>query len=174
MMSSCGKLQLPKFIVVIFNAGIIGAANHNTGNVITMNDMSSTGANRLRRGGMLAPNHNGLQVSLNRIGGILDQRNQSKRLRHRSRHFKLFNDRNNQCNIINSIVFKKIRIIGVTNTSAVGLSAVGIGVAGGPSGANTISNNMSFRESSRLRHIRTSSPEFFAAGQPLRIHVSVL
>ena len=46
------------------------AANPNTGSVITMNDLSATGADRVRRVGIVVFNESGVQITENSVGGI--------------------------------------------------------------------------------------------------------
>src|SRR5207237_7877600 len=67
VVSNC---SFQKAILGIFNDGV-SAAIPATGNVIARNDLSATGANRLRRAGIFLFNHNGVLVELNKIGGIV-------------------------------------------------------------------------------------------------------
>ena len=60
--------SVQKAILGIFNNG--ATATPATGTVITMNDLSATGANRLRRSAIFFFNQNGIQVTENSIGGI--------------------------------------------------------------------------------------------------------
>ncbi|MEZ5425308.1 MAG: Calx-beta domain-containing protein [Pyrinomonadaceae bacterium] len=128
-----------KSFIGIYNAGT-SAANPNTGTVITKNDLTGTGTERLRRAGMLFFNHDGLMVSLNSIGGI----DTSESLDAYGIGLGIQNSTATTTTaggIINSTVTRN-KISGIVSSSTVGFSAFGIGVAGGTGGANTISNNM--------------------------------
>ena len=128
-----------KSTVGVYNAGA-SAANPNTGNVITKNEMAATAANRLQRGGILIFNQDGAQVTLNNIGGIEGALGVD--------HYGIaagIQDVNTTAvtngGIVNTTIARN-RIDSVISTSTVGFTAFGIGIAGGTTGANTIANNM--------------------------------
>ena len=128
-----------KAFIGVFDNGI-NAANPNTGNVITMNDLSATGANRLRRGGLFFFNQNGIQVTENSIGGIsTDEGADAIGI--------IAGTQNVTTTLVTSggisnAVISGNKINGVVGTSVIGFSAAGIALAGDPAGPNTISNNM--------------------------------
>lgn len=130
--------SVQKTVLGIYNTGA-SAANPNTGNLITRNDMTGTGPNRVRRGGILSFNQDGIDVSLNAIGGI--DSNESAD----SYGIGLGVQDANATQVTNggvtNAVVSRNRINGVVSASATGFSAFGIGVAGGTTGPNTIVNN---------------------------------
>jgi hypothetical protein len=123
----------------IYNVGA-SAVNPNTGTVITQNDLSSTGANRLRRAGILVFNENGIQITENSIGGItsdegLDAYGIGVGIQ------DVTTTAVTNGGVSNALISRN-RINGIASTNTVGFSASGIAIAGDPAGPNTISNNM--------------------------------
>lgn len=131
--------SIQKAFIGLYNAGA-SAANQNTGNVVTMNDLSGTLTNRLRRAGMLFFNHDGLQVSLNSIGGITsDEATDAYGI---GLGIQAFDTTTVASGAVTNSVVSRNRINGLASTNTTGFTAVGIGVGGGATGANVISNNM--------------------------------
>jgi hypothetical protein len=123
----------------VYNAGT-SAANQNAGNVITKNDLTGTGPERLRRAGMLFFNHDGLEVSLNSIGGI--DTNEGIDAYGIGVGTQAVSTTTVTSGAITNSVITRNKVAGITSSSTTGFSAFGIGIAGGSTGANTISNNM--------------------------------
>ena len=131
--------SLQKSVLGVYDAGA-SAANPNTTNVITKNEMAATTTNRLQRGAILVFNQDGAQITLNNIGGISGALNVD--------HYGIgagIQDISTTAvtngGITNTTISRN-RINSVASTSSVGYSAFGIGIAGGTTGANTIANNM--------------------------------
>lgn len=123
----------------IYNVGA-SAANPNTGTVITQNDLSATGANRLRRAGILVFNENGIQITENSIGGItsdegLDAYGIGVGIQD-------VNTTAVTSGGVSNALISRNKINGLASTSTIGFTASGIAIAGDPLGPNTISNNM--------------------------------
>jgi hypothetical protein len=128
-----------KAFVGIFDDGI-SAANAGTGHVLTQNDLSATGANRLRRVGIFMFNLNGVQVTENSIGGISTDES-ADGIGIVAGIQNVTTTSTTSGGIFNAVISRN-KINGVAATSTVGFSAVGIAIAGDAAGANTISNNM--------------------------------
>ena len=60
-----------KSLIGIYDGGA-STASPSVGHVITMNDLSATSVLRLRRAGMLIFNQDGIQISRNAVGGIVN------------------------------------------------------------------------------------------------------
>lgn len=124
----------------IYSAGA-GAANPNTGTVITRNEVSSAIAtDRIRRVGILVFNDDGAIITENAVVGI--STNESADAIGIGVGTQALDTTTVATgNVTNGLVSRN-RISGVASLSTVGFSASGIAVAGGTAGANTISNNM--------------------------------
>jgi len=123
----------------IYNTGA-SAANPNTGNVITMNDLSATGADRMRRAGIFFFNQDGIQVTMNSIGGITADES-ADAIGIIAGIQNVTTTAVTSGGVSNSLIARN-RINGVASTSTTGFSAAGIAIAGDPAGANTVANNM--------------------------------
>jgi hypothetical protein len=128
-----------KSIIGLYDAGA-NSALQNTGHVVTMNDLSSTGANRLRRSGMLFFNANGLQVTMNSIGGIVGD--ESADTYGIGAGIQAYDTTTVLSGAVTNSLIAGNKINGVSSTNTTGFSAVGIGIAGGTTGANVVANNM--------------------------------
>jgi hypothetical protein len=128
-----------KAILGIFNNGV-SAAVPGTGMVISRNDLSATGANRLRRAGIFFFSQNGIQVTENKIGGIVaDEAADAIGIIVGIQN--VTTTATTSGGVYNANISRN-RIDGITSTNTIGFSAAGIAVGGDPLGANTISNNM--------------------------------
>jgi hypothetical protein len=128
-----------KTFVGIFDNGI-SAANAATGHVLTQNDMTGTGANRLRRVGIFMFFQNGVQITANDIGGIsTDEAADGIGIVAGIQNVTTTSTTSG--GVFNALISRN-RINSVAATSTTGFSAVGIAIAGDPAGANTVSNNM--------------------------------
>ena len=123
----------------IFNDGASAAAAA-TGNVITHNDITATGADRMRRAGIFFFNQNGILVQENAIGGIVGDESQDA-IGIIAGIQNVSTTATTSGGVYNAIIAKN-RISGVTSANTVGFSAVGIAIAGDPLGENFIGNNM--------------------------------
>ncbi|PYT00990.1 MAG: hypothetical protein DMF63_04820 [Acidobacteria bacterium] len=130
--------SVQKAILGIFYNGVTGTPA--TGAVITRNDLSATGANRLRRGGIFFFNQNGIQVTENSIGGI--DSNESADSIGIIAGIQNVSTTNVTSGGVTNALIAGNKISGITASSTVGFSAAGIAVAGGTTGPNTIQNNM--------------------------------
>jgi hypothetical protein len=128
-----------KAILGVFYNGV-SAANANTGGVITMNDMSATGANRLRRGGIFFFNQNGIQATFNSIGGIVTDEG-ADAIGIIAGIQDISTTSVTSGGVFNAVIVGN-KINGVQGTSTTGFSAAGIAIAGNAAGPNTIANNM--------------------------------
>ena len=127
-----------KSFIAIFDDGV-SAASQATGSAITHNDMSATGANRLRRAGIFLFNQNGIQVTDNLIAGIVgDEAADAIGIIVGIQNVTTTAVTNG--GISNALISRNK--ISVSSTNTVGFSAAGIAIAGDPAGPNTISNNM--------------------------------
>jgi hypothetical protein len=126
-----------KAFIGVFNNGI-SAANPATGSVVTMNDMASTGANRLRRGGIFFFSQNGIQVTFNSIGGIVADE-AADAIGIIAGIQAVSNTAVASGGVSNAVIVGN-RINGVAHTLT--FSAVGIAIAGDAAGPNVIANNM--------------------------------
>ncbi len=131
--------SVQRAILGIYSTGA-SAANPNTGNFITKNDISATGVNRVRRGGILSFNQDGIEVSLNQIGGM--DSTESIDTYGIGLGIQDVNATAAANGGITNALVTRNRVNGVASVSAVGFSSFGIGIAGGTTGPNTISNNM--------------------------------
>jgi len=123
----------------IYNVGA-SVANPNTGNVIEMNDMSATGADRMRRAGIFFFNQDGIQVNRNSIGGIVaDEAADAIGIIAGIQNVTA--TATTSGGITNALITRN-KINGIASTNTTGFSAVGIAIAGDVTGSNVISNNM--------------------------------
>ncbi len=130
--------SIQKAFIGIYNVGA-SVANPNTGTVLTQNDLTGTGANRLRRVGIMFFNENGIQATENSIGGIsTDEAADGIGI---AAGIQNVNSTAVTSGGITNALIARNRINGVAATSTTGFSAVGIALAGDIT-ANTIQNNM--------------------------------
>lgn len=128
-----------KSFIGIFNDGVSPAVAA-TGNVISHNDLSATGANRMRRAGIFVFYHNGIQITENKIGGIVaDEAADAIGIIAGIQNVTTTSTTSG--GIYNSIIAKNL-ISGIASTNTTGFSAAGIAIAGDPLGENFIGNNM--------------------------------
>ncbi len=128
-------------IIGIYSAGA-SVANQNTGTVVTRNDVSGTGVDRVSRTGMVFFNDNGIQITENLVGGInsaesIDAIGIGVGVGVADAQFS--NTAATSGGITNALVSRN-QVNGVAHTNTWG--AAGIAIAGDVAGANTISNNM--------------------------------
>ncbi len=128
-----------RVIYGIYSAGA-SAANPNTGSVITQNDLSATGADRIRRVGIVVFNEDGVQITENSVGG-LDTNESADGIGIGVGTQGVDTTLTTSGGVTNAFVSRN-KVNGVNSASTTGFSAAGITVAGGPGGANTIVNNM--------------------------------
>lgn len=125
--------------IALFNNGV-SAALPATGSAITRNDISATGANRMRRAGIFFFAQNGIQVTENKIGGIVgDEAADAIGIIAGIQDVNATNVTNGGVSNAN---ISRNRIDVITSANTTGFSAVGIAIAGDPAGPNTIANNM--------------------------------
>lgn len=129
--------SVQKSIFGIYSAGL-SLANQNSGTTINQNDLSATGANRIRRTGVFVVNENGVNISYNNIGGI-DTSEAADAIGIALGIQNVVNTATTAGGVTNALVTNNI-INGASNDNT--YSAAGIAVAGDVGGANTISNNM--------------------------------
>jgi uncharacterized repeat protein (TIGR01451 family) len=123
----------------IFNDGVSAAAAA-TGNKITHNDITATGPDRMRRAGIFFFNQNGIEVTDNAIGGIVaDESADAIGIIAGVQNVNA--TATTSGGVYNAIIGEN-RISGISSTSTVGFSAVGIAIAGDPLAQNFIGNNM--------------------------------
>src|SRR5207253_11308915 len=116
----------------------VSSASPTTGAVITRNDLSATGANRLRRVGIFFFSQNGIQVTENKIGGIsTDESADGIGIVAGIQNITTTNV--TAGGVTNALTARNINN-GVAATSATGFSAAGIALAGDTHGANTFRN----------------------------------
>ena len=129
--------RIRRAVLGIF-AGGASAANQNIGTVITRNDMTGTGVDRVRRAGILIFNDNGVQVTRNDIGGI--STSETIDAYGIGLGTQTIDTANVTAGGVTNALVSRNRINGVVATSD--FSAAGIAVGGGATGANELSNNM--------------------------------
>lgn len=130
--------SVQKAIFGIYSAGT-SAANPNLANVITKNDLTGTSGNRIRRVGILVFNQDGVEISLNAVGGI-DSNESADSIGIGVGTQGIDATTVAAGGVVNAVVTRN-RIQSVVSASATGFSAAGITVAGG-TGSNLIANNM--------------------------------
>lgn len=121
----------------LYSAGQ-NAVNPNTGTVITKNDLTGAGTDRIRRVGILVFNENGVQITQNSIGEI-NSSESADAIGIGVGIQALNNTTTTGGGVTNAVVTQNL-ISSVTQTNT--FSAAGIAVAGGAGGPNTIANNM--------------------------------
>ncbi|MGB3220759.1 MAG: Calx-beta domain-containing protein, partial [Anaerolineae bacterium] len=131
--------SVKRAIFGIYSAGV-SAANPNTGTVITQNDLSATGGDRIRRVGIVVFNENGVQITENSIGGL--ETNESADGIGIGVGTQGVDATNTTSGGVTNAFVSRNKVNGVNSASTVGFSAAGIAVAGAAGGANTIVNNM--------------------------------
>jgi hypothetical protein len=122
----------------IYDHGI-SAASQPTGHVITRNDMTGTGTNRLRSEGIDVLNLNGVQITENSIGGISEP-NQADAVGINAGAGNITATNSLSGGISNSTIARN-KINGVSSSGVNFGSAVGIAIAGDV-GENFVQNNM--------------------------------
>lgn len=127
-----------RVIFGIFSGGI-STTNQNTGTVITKNDLSALTTDRVRRIGIIVFNEDGIQITDN---SIAVETNESADAIGIGLGTQLIDATSTTNGGVTNALVSKNKINGIASLSATGFSAVGIAVAGGTTGANTISNNM--------------------------------
>ena len=116
------------------------ATNPNEGTVITGNDLTGSGADRIRRVGILVFNENGIQITDNTLAQI--ETNESADAIGIGVGIQSIDATTTTGGGVTNAVVARNRINGVNSSSTTGFSAAGIAVAGVTGGANTIANNM--------------------------------
>lgn len=127
---------------VVFGIASLGVApaTLNTGTVISENDLSATGANRIRRIGIYVTNESGTQIDQNSIGGI-DNTGESADAVGIAAGVQALSDTTTTttAGVIGASISRN-KINGVSQDAT--FSAAGILVAGITGGTNTVVNNM--------------------------------
>ncbi|MBX7212346.1 MAG: hypothetical protein K1X78_28830, partial [Verrucomicrobiaceae bacterium] len=129
--------SVKKAITGIYSSGA-SAANPNVGTVITRNDLSATGTNRIRRVGIAFFNDDGALVAENSIGGLDSNESNFDAIGIAAGTVSVFHTNTAGGGVINASINRN-RINGVNQN--ITFSAVGIAIGGG-AGTNTIANNM--------------------------------
>lgn len=117
------------------------AGDPNIGTVLTRNDLAGTGADRLRRGGMIVFHEDGIQITENLVGGLSSDGFYDVLGIGIGTQIVDLNSVASEGPVTNALVARN-RIDGVVSTADLGFSAAGIVIAGGAGGANTLANNM--------------------------------
>jgi hypothetical protein len=130
--------SVQRAIYGIYSAGI-NASNPNLGTVMLRNDLSATGADRVRRVGILLFNDDGAQITENSVGGI-DSTESVDAIGIGLGTQAVDTSTTTSGGVINANVSRN-KIDGVRSGASAGYSAAGITVAGG-AGVNTVSDNM--------------------------------
>lgn len=132
------NISVRRAIFGIYVSGTSSAVP-NTGAVITKNNLTGAGADRIRRVGIMCFNHDGLMVSMNDIGNV--QTNESAD----AIGLAIGNQGMDQTTVatggIKNATITRNRIDSVESLSTTGFSAAGITISGDTGGANVISNN---------------------------------
>jgi hypothetical protein len=131
--------SVQKAIYGITSLGV-APATLNTGTVITQNDLSATGASRIRRVGIYVTNENGTQITENSVGGI-DNTGESADAVGIAAGIQAISSTTTTTTggVINAMIARN-KVNGVSQDNT--YSAAGIIVAGITGGTNTIANNM--------------------------------
>ncbi|MBX7055377.1 MAG: immune inhibitor A, partial [Pyrinomonadaceae bacterium] len=130
--------SVKRAIYGIYSAGL-SAANQNTGTVITRNDLSSTTTDRVRRVGIVIFNDDGAQITEN---SIATETNESADAIGIGAGIQGVDTTTVVSGAVTNALVARNKINGIASLSTTGFSAVGIAVAGGTTGPNTIVNNM--------------------------------
>ena len=133
------NVAVKRSIYGIYSAGF-GAANPNTGTVITRNDLAAAAADRIRRVGIVVFNDDGVQVTENSIGSM--STNESADGIGIGIGAQTIDTTSVASGGVTNALVARNKIDGVASLSTTGFSAAGIAVAGGTTGPNTIVNNM--------------------------------
>jgi Secretion system C-terminal sorting domain len=129
---------IQKSIFGIYSGGF-DTANKNTGTVISNNDLSAAGANRIRRMGILLFNDSGANVNYNNVS--VDTNESSDGVGIGLGLQNVTTTTTTSGGIVGALVSNN-RINGVISSSTTGFSAAGIAVAGDVGAPNIIQNNM--------------------------------
>lgn len=127
-----------KSLFGIYSAGA-SLTNQNVGTVITQNDLSATGLNRIRRVGIVVFNDSGANVSYNSVSV---ETNESADAIGITLGTLGVDAANVTSGGITGALVSNNKINGINSSSAVGFSAAGIAISGAAGGFNTIQNNM--------------------------------
>jgi hypothetical protein len=130
--------SVQKAIYGIYSAGI-NATNANLGTVIIRNDLSATGADRIRRVGILLFNEDGAQITENSVGGI-DTTESVDAIGIGLGTQSISTTIVTGGGVVNADVIRN-KVNGVSSSATAGFSAVGVAVAGG-AGVNKVEDNM--------------------------------
>ena len=117
----------------------VSPANPNTGTIISENDLTSTGANRIGVAGIWVLNDDGAQINQNSIGGIDSSLTGDSIGILAGTTGVSFNGAPTSFGVTNAMIVRN-RINGVRNDNT--HSAVGILLVGSTNSTNTIANNM--------------------------------
>ncbi len=128
-----------KVVVGIFSSGTSGI-NPNLANVITKNDLTGAGADRVRRLGIFVSNQDAPIVSFNAVANLdTNEGNDAVGIGIGAQSFD--SSSTSSGGVVGALVTRNL-VSGVLSQSTIGFSAGGIAVAGGAGAANVISNNM--------------------------------
>ncbi len=136
--NSVANCAIKRAIYGIYSAGA-SLANQNTGTYISQNDLSATGADRVRRIGIFVVNDNGAVISQNSIS---TNTNESADAIGIALGIQGIDSTTTTSGSVTNAVVSRNKINGVASLSTTGFSACGISVSGAVGGANTIVNNM--------------------------------
>lgn len=131
------SIQRALFGIIDHGLSNAGAA---TGNVITRNDITGTGTNRIQRIGIDLLNQNGIQITENSIGGIGAGENTDV-IGIDAGVTNVTSANSSPGGITNSLISRN-KINGIATTGTSSNSAVGIAIAGDTGGENFVQNNM--------------------------------
>ncbi|MBS1797986.1 MAG: carboxypeptidase regulatory-like domain-containing protein [Acidobacteria bacterium] len=118
----------------------VSPSNMNTGTVITRNDLSATGASRVRDTGILVNNDDGGQISQNSLGGIDSTGVSTDTIGIAAGASALSATTTTTTGGVKNISIERNRISGVSGDTS--FSAAGILIAGISGNTNTVANNM--------------------------------
>lgn len=130
--------SVQKAIFGIYAAGA-SLANQNAGTVITQNDLSATGGNRIRRVGMVLFNDNGATVSYNSVAVDTNESADGIGI---ALGVQAIDATTTTSGGITGALVTNNKVNGVVSSSTTGFSAIGISVAGATGTPNVIQNNM--------------------------------
>jgi len=130
--------SIQKAIFGIYSGGL-SLANQNTGTVITNNDLSATGANRIRRVGAVFFNENGINVTYNSISVDTNESADGIGI---ALGIQAIDATSTTSGGITGALVSHNKINGIVSSSTTGFSAVGISIAGAVGTPNLIQNNM--------------------------------
>lgn len=130
--------SIQKVIFGIYSGGA-SLANQNIGTVISQNDLSATGLNRVRRVGIVVFNESGSIVGYNNVS--VETNENADALGISLGTLGIDTTITNTGGITGALVNNN-KINGVISSSITGYSAAGIAISGAVGGFNTIQNNM--------------------------------